>query len=502
VGLSELILKLEGLTDKVKVLLEKRSFKGEDDSLLLEGSTSAEECSKDGEVRPLDQFEKDNPFIKDEGGGYKTDFESSISEVETDSCEVKDTYVDIEPLVEVKVLNKTFLALLWTGTSFSRVGPDIISLISLLNIPVKKRLCLNHGIETLEETVNLSIDFGGIKLKETFILTENMNYSLALGWNYMCFRNIKLNSKGWSTGNPSDFPLEKFSVSTMCVSEGDVNFRNVTGEEPKVHVPSEVTLLARDVSQCPPGRPLGTEVTSVINSSDMAGSTKYEFNSFDQEPDETFLNDLVYFECDMDISYLFNCNELKDKESDIKLQQPKVYEDQVQVTHGVIQSESLKLRCRKTLKRNRSKSPSASFPFKRLKVDIPYTPLKMLNPYLTDLFSPCVKFRVFKRSGIKSTFSNLKPRTRREKEFRRRKKLRGRYPPIEVLPFKYSKNGRLFLNCLKRSHFRQDIRVPWKLDRYTHLAKENLSIGTHCFKQAIHRYKEIEVTGSSRANLN
>jgi hypothetical protein len=44
--------------------------------------------------------------------------ESSINEVEIDSCTVKNTDADIEPLVEVKVLNKKFLALLWTGTSF------------------------------------------------------------------------------------------------------------------------------------------------------------------------------------------------------------------------------------------------------------------------------------------------------------------------------------------------------------------------------------------------
>jgi hypothetical protein len=465
--LNELILKLKGLTDKVNVLLEKRSFKGEDGSPLLEGNTCDDECSEDSEMRPLAQF-GENPFVKDEGGGYKTELESSINEVEIYSCTVRNTDVDIEPLVEVKVLNQTFLALLWTGTSFSRIGPEIISLVSLLNIPVTKRLCLNHGIETLEDTVNLSIDFGGIKLKETFILTENMNYSLALGWNYMCFRNINLNSNGWSIGNPGDCPLQEFSVSTMCVSEGDVNNRDVTGEELKVHVSSEVTLLARDVSQCPPGRPLGTEVTSANTSSDMAGSTKYEFDSFDLEPDEIFSHDFEHRECDIDISFLFNCNEVKVRESNIKLQQPKVYEDQVQVIQGVIKSEFSKLRCREPMKRNRSKSPSTSVPFKRLKVDIPYSPLEILNPYPTDsidLSFPCVKFRVFKKSKIK--FTSGMSSVKRDEEFRKRKKLRGRYPLVKdkVISSKYSLNGRLFSNCFKRSHFRQDIRVPWKLNQ-------------------------------------
>jgi hypothetical protein len=504
VGLSELILKVEGLTDKFNVLLEKRSFKGEDGSQLLGSNACDEECSRNREVRPLDQFEKDNPFIKDEGGGYKTDFENSTSKVETDSCKVKDTYVDIEPLVEVKVLNKNFLALLWTGTSFSRIGPEIISLVSLLNIPVTKRLCLNHGIETLEDTVNLSIDFGGIKLKETFILTESMNYSLALGWNYMCFRNININSIGWSIGNPGDCPLQRFSVSTMCVSEGDVN-KDVTGEEPKVHVSSKVTLLARDVSQCPPGRPLGTEVTSANTSSDMAGSTKYEFDSFDLEPEDYLTNDFEYRECDFDISFLFKSTKVEDKEMTTKFQPPKVYENQVQVVPGEIQSESSKLRYHKPVKRDRSKSPSTFVPFKCLKVDIPYPPLEILSPYPTDptdLSFPCVKFRVFKKSKIK--FSSGMSSVKRDDEFRKRKKLRAQYPPVkdQVLPSKYSLNGRLFSNCFKRSHFRQDIRVPWKLNQNPRLAEENLGIGTHCLKQTIHRSIEIEVTGSSRANLN
>jgi hypothetical protein len=93
---------------------------------------------------------------------------------------------------------------------------------------------------------------------------------------------------------------------------------------------------------------------------------------------------------------------------------------------------------------------------------------------------------------------------KRDDEFRKRKKLRAQYPPVkdQVLPSKYSLNGRLFSNCFKRSHFRQDIRVPWKLNQNPRLAEENLGIGTHCLKQTIHRSIEIEVTGSSRANLN
>jgi hypothetical protein len=227
----------------------------------------------------------------------------------------------------------------------------------------------------------------------------------------------------------------------------------------------------------------------------MAGSTKYEFDSFDLEPDEIFSHDFEHRECDIDISFIFNCNEVQVRESNIKLQQPKVYEDQVQVIQGIIKSEFSKLRCREPMKRDRSKSPSTSAPFKRLKVNIPYP----TDP--TDLSSPCVKFRVFKKSKIKSTSRMSR---KRDEEFRKRKKLRRRYPPVKVKvpPLKYSGNGLLFLNCFKRSHFRQDIRVPWKLDQNSRVAKENLDIGTHCFKQAIHRYKEIEVTGSSRANLN
>jgi hypothetical protein len=93
---------------------------------------------------------------------------------------------------------------------------------------------------------------------------------------------------------------------------------------------------------------------------------------------------------------------------------------------------------------------------------------------------------------------------KRDEEFRKRKKLWGRYPLVKdkVIPSKYSLNGRPFSNCFKRSHFRQDIRVPWKLNQNSRLVKENLSIGTHCFKQTIHRSIKIEATGSSRANLN
>jgi hypothetical protein len=248
---------------------------------------------------------------------------------------------------------------------------------------------------------------------------------------------------------------------------------------------------------------LGTEVTSAIISSDMAGSTKYEFDSFDLEPEDTLLNDFEYAECAIDISFLFNCNEVFVQESDIKLQTPKVCEEQVQEIQGEIQQESSLLKCFESAKRKKDTSECAYayVPFKYPKVENPYLSLNFQIPYPTDPSSPCVKFRVFKKSKTKST-SGM-PSAKREVKFRKRK-LRRRYPPVKdkVLPLKYSRNGRLFSNCFKRSHFQQDIRVPWKLDRSSTMAKENTGIGTHCLKQTIHRFNKNEVAGSSRANLN
>ncbi len=85
------------------------------------------------------------------------------------------------PIVNVKIMNKVFPAILDSGSSISLVGSEIIALIGFFNVPIKnsyKSITWGTGISQSNEIVTLTVDWKGGKVKQVFVLIPNLSRPL------------------------------------------------------------------------------------------------------------------------------------------------------------------------------------------------------------------------------------------------------------------------------------------------------------------------------------
>ena len=205
-----------------------------------------------------------------------------------------------DPLINIKVLNKPFTAILDNGASISLVGAQINELIKFLNIPVipvQKEISWAKGSCVSEKSVNLCINWEGGKVIHNFIIIPELSRPVILGRDFCFANNVIIHPTGWSMG-PVDVEIVPYSETTkleflsgplshlnglahcawiggkkkardeslapITINEESKTISEVTAEESTVSN-SKAAVEIHDASRSLPGYHLGTGVISKSN---------------------------------------------------------------------------------------------------------------------------------------------------------------------------------------------------------------------------------------------
>ncbi|CAL8112948.1 unnamed protein product [Orchesella dallaii] len=119
---------------------------------------------------------------------------------------------NVEPVMQVKLCNRSFPALLDTGASSSFVNKDVINILRFLKVPTflqGTKILTANDVITVNERVELVLEWHGRKTRHTFLLLPDLDRPVILGRDFIaaCGLRIEIRRGGWQVGNEQLVPF-------------------------------------------------------------------------------------------------------------------------------------------------------------------------------------------------------------------------------------------------------------------------------------------------------